>query len=130
MGKLTAVGVTRETTPGLDGDGDNLWLQVSGSGAKSWFLGFRIAGKQREMRLGSITEVGLAEARKAAEAARKLLGAGVDPLEVRKAAKAEALVKQATATAFRTAAERYIKSKAPGRKTAKRAAQWSATRET
>ena len=98
MGKFTALDVKRMTTPGRFGDGGGLWLQVreaeqrSSLGEKtinkSWLLRFMLNGRAREMGLGPVALVSLAEARAKAVAARKLLLEGIDPLAEREAAKA------------------------------------------
>ena len=59
--------------PGKYGDGANLYLVVSKTGAKKWVLRFIFRGKSKEMGLGSATSVALADAReKAASARRKI----------------------------------------------------------
>jgi Arm domain-containing DNA-binding protein len=61
------------------GDGDGLWLFVAASGAKSWMFRFTspVTRKAREMGLGPAADVRLAEARDAAQQARKLVLAGM-----------------------------------------------------
>jgi integrase len=73
--------------PGNHEDGDGLRLVVGERGGKKWVLRFSLAGKRREMGLGSFPEVGLADARNAAFEARKLVASGVDPIEARNAEK-------------------------------------------
>jgi hypothetical protein len=77
---------------GRHADGDGLYLVVEESGAKRWQFHFRLGGKsRREMGLGSLSALSLADARKRAAAARKLVGAGINPIEERiAAAKAKA----------------------------------------
>ena len=64
---------------GLHADGGGLYLQVRGA-AKSWLYRYQLAGRRREMGLGSLRVRGLAEARQARDAARRLVAEGVDPL--------------------------------------------------
>lgn len=72
---------------------------VTKGNGRYWILDYRFGGKRREMGLGPLHTVGLAEARQKAEAARDLLRQGVDPVEHRNgaaviaAAKAKAAVK-------------------------------------
>ena len=82
--RLTARQVAAITTPGRHGDGLGLWLQVSTYGSKAWLFRFVRDGRERQMGLGSIHSVSLAEARRAARAARQLLIAGLDPIEARR----------------------------------------------
>lgn len=69
-------------------DGGGLYLEVSPAGGKLWRLKYRISGKEKRLALGAYPDTGLADARDKRDAARKLLAAGVDPSEQRKAEKA------------------------------------------
>lgn len=69
-------------------DAGGLYLEVSPAGGKLWRLKYRINGKEKRLALGTYPDTGLANARDKRDAARKLLAAGVDPGEQRKAAKA------------------------------------------
>ncbi|CAJ0867555.1 hypothetical protein AMST5_01965 [freshwater sediment metagenome] len=82
-GKLTARKV-ETAKPGRHGDGAGLWLIVSPSGAKRWALRFNWQRKPTEAGLGAFPEIGLAEARDRALAARKLVKNGVNPIAERK----------------------------------------------
>lgn len=87
---LSDRGVAAAKVPGYYHDGLGLYLQVSKTGSKSWLLKYRLHGRSREMGLGSALVVTLKEARDAAAKARKLVEAGVDPIEDRKRVAAEA----------------------------------------
>ena len=80
LNKLTQLAV-RAAKPGLHGDGGGLWLQVT-SGPdglrKSWLFRFEVAGRERQMGLGSLADVTLAQARDKAADARKLRSDGID----------------------------------------------------
>lgn len=69
-------------------DGGGLYLLVMPTGRKWWRLKYRFDGKEKSLSLGVYPDTGLKEAREKREAARKLLAAGVDPGENRKAARA------------------------------------------
>jgi integrase len=69
-------------------DGGGLYLEVSPAGGKLWRLKYRHGGKEKRLALGTYPDTGLKNARDKRDAARKLLAAGVDPGEQRKAAKA------------------------------------------
>jgi hypothetical protein len=69
-------------------DGGGLYLEVSPAGGKLWRWKYRIAGKEKRLSLGTYPDTGLADARAKHAAARKLLAAGIDPGEQRKAEKA------------------------------------------
>jgi hypothetical protein len=59
-------------------DSLGLHLLVTPTGSKLWRLAYRFAGKQKTLALGAYPDVALVEAREAREAARKVLGSGVD----------------------------------------------------
>jgi len=69
-------------------DGSGMYLELSPSGGKWWRLKYRFGGKEKRLSLGTYPDTSLADAREKRDAARKLLAAGVDPSEQRKAAKA------------------------------------------
>jgi integrase len=133
--KLSALAKSPATSPVRIGDGGGLHLLVkpgSTSGG-AWVMRYAFGGKRRDMGLGTFPVVGLAEAREAAEEARKLLRRGVDPLAARnatRAAQAEAAAEaQVKGITFREAAEATIKTKRDGWSNPKHAAQWLATLE-
>ena len=85
MAKLTAAKVRGLRAPGKYGDGNGLWLQVGSASQRSWLARFTLAGRPREMGLGSADEVSLVEARETNEAVRKLVRDGIDPIGHRRA---------------------------------------------
>jgi integrase len=125
--KLTALAVSKATKPGYHGDGAGLWLQVSASGSKSWVFRFTLSRKQREMGLGAVHTVSLAEARAKAKECRQLLLEGKDPLDARKAAKLADALERAKAMTFDQCAAAYIAAHRSGWKNAKHASQWENT---
>ena len=70
----------RTAPPGRHADGQGLYLYVQPSGARSWTQRLVIRGRRRELGLGSVNLVSLAEAREQALANRKLARSGGDPL--------------------------------------------------
>lgn len=106
MAKLTAKGVER-AKPGRHADGQGLYLLVSVTGAKSWVLRVQVRGRRRDIGLGSIAELDLAEAREKARELRKVAKSGRDPIAARDKAKAE------TPT-FETAAEACHEARGKG----------------
>jgi hypothetical protein len=94
--RLTAKQV-ENAKPGRHGDGGGLWLEVSTSGARHWTLRYQINGRARGMGLGSAEVVTLAHARERARLARLALLDGIDPLEARRAPRAELRRTQALA---------------------------------
>ncbi len=127
---LTALEVKRQTRPGLYGDGGGLYLQVQPGPTKSWVFRFMLAGRAHKAGLGPVALVSLAEAREKALAHRKLLLAGIDPLEARAAERAKARAEALRTITFAACADRYIADNRPGWKNAKHAAQWQSTIDT
>lgn len=70
---------------GVYADGGGLYLRVDAAGSKRWTFIFQWNKRRREMGLGSIKAVSLAEAREAAEVARKQVRSGIDPIAARDA---------------------------------------------
>src|SRR5579864_7075605 len=108
ISKLNALAVERAKARGYLADGLGLYLQISSKGAKSWVFRFRDAGRLREMGLGSVHSVTLADAREAAFLCRKQRQAGVDPIVARDTARQQAKLDEAKAMTFRECAEAYV----------------------
>lgn len=70
-------------------DGGGLALVCKPNGGKYWHLNFRFNGKQKTLSIGTYPTVSLAEARQAAENARRLLAQGQDPAAAKQQAKQE-----------------------------------------
>ena len=104
MGKLTVKEIEALKGPGRHSDGDNLYLSISKSGAKSWVLFYRFGQKRREMGLGGIDQVTLAMARRRALEARQKIIQGVDPLEDRRMTEGA----QASRQTFGAFADEYL----------------------
>ena len=125
--KLSALVVRNVDKPGHYGDGGGLWLQVSGSGAKSWVFRYDRAGSRHEMGLGSVHTVDLATARSQAQACRLQLQNGADPLAARQQVRAARMREVARQMSFDECAAAYISAHRPGWDNAKHAAQWAST---
>lgn len=82
--RLTAVSVRNIKRPGCYHDGNGLCLFVDDSGAKRWLLRTVIASKRRDIGVGSVRVMSLADAREEAARLRKLARAGGDPLAERR----------------------------------------------
>ncbi len=111
--------------------GRGVYLQVDGKRA-SWLLRYQLRGKARAMGLGSFDAAGkdgltLAQARDRAAEAKVLIRGGIDPLAARQADAVAAAVPRPTVPTFRAAAEQFIAAQESGWRSAKHAAQWTAT---
>ena len=80
MGNLTARQV-QTAVPGKHEDGAGLRLVVSPRGARKWVVRVTVAGKRREMGLGAYPTVSLADARRKATEAHRLVADGQDPIQ-------------------------------------------------
>jgi hypothetical protein len=113
MAKLTVAKLAK-LPPGRHGDGDGLWLQIRPGNHRSWLFSYTspITGKVRSMGLGPAGDVPLKMARELAQRARGVVREGIDPLEAREAAKAQAVAAagkaEASAITFSQAAHAYI----------------------
>ena len=83
---LSAVRVRQLKEPGRYADGNGLYLVVDPSGAKRWLLRTVIQGRRRDLGLGGLSLVTLAEAREKALSFRKLAREGGDPVADRRKA--------------------------------------------
>ena len=101
--ELSPLEVRRVSRPGRVGVGgvDGLALKVKKSGTRSWVLRIAVAGRCREMGLGSFPSVTLAEAREKARLHRAQVIEGSDPIAARVAvASAAAAVHQPNECGF------------------------------
>ena len=116
MSKLNAKLVASIKAAGMHGDGQGLYLHVSSTGAKSWILRATIKGekKRREIGLGALVDVSLAEARTKARVLRSEARAGRNPIAYR----------DKDRLTFDVVAEQYHASLAPTFRSDKHAAQW------
>lgn len=121
INRLSARFVQTATASGKFADGGGLYLAIDGA-RKRWFLLYTFGARRRSMGLGSVAEVTLAEARRRAEAARRLVSDGIDPLAKRQAEEVE----RRTPT-FGEMADRHIEAMEPGWRNPKHRAQWRAT---
>src|SRR5262245_28014566 len=107
-------------------DGGGLYVRIGAHGSRSWIFRYMIAGKSRDMGLGPLHPVSLAEARAAARVQRSLRHAGQDPIEARSADKLGRRADAAKSRTFAEAAEAYIRAQETGW-SVKHAGEWRVT---
>ena len=132
-----SAGKVKSAEPGRYGDGGGLYLLVRSKEARFWVFRYSMpGGKLREMGLGKADHDGrkggvtLAEARDKAAELRRLITAGVDPLQHRAAAEAaaaEARAAAARAKTFAQAADLFLAAHEAGWRNLKHRAQWAMT---
>jgi integrase len=111
LSRLRANDPERLRATGYHHDGGGLYLQVregKGGLTRSWAFRYTRQGRARIMGLGPLALVSLPEAREKAREARKLLQAGVDPLEAREAQRASQATPSAPSVTFQQAAQSYM----------------------
>ena len=123
MGKLTALKVKSLIEPGSYTDGDGLILVVRPNGSKKWILRITIAGKRRDIGLGSFKTTTLADAREAADQMRRKVARGIDPLAERRA-------ERIVIPTFEEAAKAVHEEHMAAWKNGKHQAQWLTTLKT
>ncbi len=123
--KLSARTVASLMTPGKHGDGGGLYLDIDKDGRRRWIFLAIANGKRREMGLGGSPAVSLADARAKADEARKLVAAGVDPIEARR----EAGKPEAGKPTFGECADKFVEAKSAEWRNDKHRAQWKMTLE-
>lgn len=123
MGKLTAAKIRSLHQPGRYSDGDGLVLEIRGLGKGSWVLRVQADGKRREISLGALKSLSLADARHAAYEMRRKLAQGIDPVAERKQ---ERLI----VPTFKEAAKTVHDEHKAGWKNGKHQNQWLSTLET
>lgn len=116
MGKLQAIKLNSYPA-GNHSDGNNLFLRVKPTGARSWVFRYKIAGRAIELGMGSLTIRSLAEARHLAVDMKRAIAAGGNP-------KTLLTPKRETKT-FADYALELIESKRPGWRNVKHAQQWA-----
>jgi integrase len=94
-------------------DGGNLYLQLAPPNGKSWIFRGQRDGRRYEIGLGPLRVIGLAKAREKARKLHEQILDDIDPLERRRAAKAEARLARAKAMTFQACAEQLQAAKAP-----------------
>lgn len=128
-GRLAAVAL-KNLRDGWHADGGNLYFHVRGE-SRAWV--FRYVGpdgKRKNMGLGPVHSVGLAEARKTATQLREQLKhptAPTDPLATKHAQKLERLNASRRAMTFKGCAEAYINAHRSEWKNEKHIQQWENT---
>ncbi|MES2000889.1 MAG: integrase arm-type DNA-binding domain-containing protein [Pseudomonadota bacterium] len=111
------------TKPGVYSDGGGLYLRVRKAGSRSWFFICMTDGKRRELGLGSVHDVTLAQARQKAAEMRAAFMDGRDPVLERSAAAQPAVMPQT----FGEFAEALIDDIESGFRNEKHRKQWRST---
>jgi integrase len=108
--KLRPRWVETVKTDGTYADGGGLYLQVSHNGrGKSWIFRYTtVNGRRRDMGLGALHTISLAEAREYARKCRQQVLNGIDPIEARDRARLDQQMARAREVPFRQCAEGWM----------------------
>ena len=127
LNRLTAVQVRAIDEKGMYHDGGGLYLQVSAGGARSWIFRFTLDGRAREMGLGPVHAIPLAEARKRAAECRRMRVDGIDPIEARSEHRGWKKLEAANAMTFDACAAAYLSAHNASWRNVKHRDQWRNT---
>ena len=127
---LTTLKIKATNNEGAYPDGGGLYLRVNKRGARSWLFCYTLYGKPREMGLGSLDAVTLAEARTKRDECKKLLAAKIDPIDARNVEQAKARLQAAHSVLFKECAEMYFEANKSGWKNKKHTQQFTNTFKT
>ena len=114
--RLSARAVATQRASGVFADGAGLYLRVKSATAKSWIFVWHVAGRRRELGLGSAAKVSLALARDLARAAREAVAEGRDPAASKQA--------PGSVPTFGQVADAFIEARTPAVRSDKSVARW------
>ena len=124
--RLSDIAVRAKKRPGYVADGGNLYLRVAPGGSKQWMFRFALRGRTRDAGLGPYPTISLVQARQEAERLRRLVAAGIDPIEARNKEREAARVAATRAVTFEACAREFIASHERGWRGHRTAKLWRA----
>lgn len=114
--------------PGKHCDGGGLYLIVDQTGARRWQANFTAGGRRREMGLGGVQGLSLADAREKMREIKSQIASGIDPIADKEAKKAAATQAKIEGQTFGSFADHWLETyHAPSLTNAKSADQWRMT---
>ena len=130
IAKLSALAVTRAKAKGMLADGGGLYVQITGTGAKTWLFCFNYQKKPHEMGLGPVHAIPLKLAREKATDCRRMLAEGINPLAVKREERERRILDEARTMTFKACADAYIAAHEAAWRNEKHVAQWRSTIDT
>ena len=122
--RLSNLRVERAKRPGMYADGGSLYLRVAEGGSKQWIFRYTVNGRNRDMGLGPVHTLTLAEARERATEARKLRLDGIDPIANKRARVAALRAADAKAKTFADCVKGFIEDNESSWTSVKHRRQW------
>jgi integrase len=124
LNRLSAFKVEKAKQSGMYADGGGLYLRIADGGSKQWIYRYVTNNRPRDMGIGPVHVLTLAEAREKAREASKLRLEGIDPIAHKHAQRAAAAVAAASAMTFRQCAEGFIRDNEASWSNAKHRFEW------
>lgn len=121
LNRLSTLEVKAAKRPGWYGDGGGLYLEVDQHGRR-WVLRLTIAGRRRDLGLGSLHKVTLPQARARAAEFRTLAYQGIDPIAAKRESRQQPTVR--IIPSFEQAATEVHRTRAQGWSNGKHVDQW------
>lgn len=121
LNRLSTLEVKAAKQPGWYGDGGGLYLEVDQHGRR-WVLRLTIAGRRRDLGLGSLHKVTLLQARARAAELRTLAYQGIDPVAAKRESRQQHIVR--LVPSFAQAATEVHRTRAQGWSNGKHVDQW------
>lgn len=95
------------------GDGHGLYLLVEPTGKKRWRMSFHLRGRENTLALGDYPAISLADVRQQCANTNRLIGDGIDPVELKRQQRRQAQAAMPTIRKFllsigRTSAAEYL----------------------
>jgi integrase len=134
--RLSPTFVRQCTTPGVYQDGGGLRLRVLPNGTRIWVMRITVRSVRRDISLGVLATTSLAQARSRADAIRKAVAEGRDPVAEKRTARATATAPRMTNSiqnqrpTFEDCWHTYWTAKEPQLSNGKHRDQWLATMKT
>src|SRR5262245_48148408 len=117
------------TKSGRYAAGENVYLQITPTGTKSWIFRYRRDSRAHHLGLGSCDLVTLAEARDRGHELRRQVHNGGDPLAAKRSERRQRLLATTRAKTFRECAEAYIAAHESGWRGDHSRQQWTQSLE-
>lgn len=93
-------------------DGGGLFVLVNPNGSKYWRMKYRIVGKERLLSIGIYPDVPLMDARSRRDEAKRMIAAGIDPCEAKRAQRAA--IRDAAENSFKAVSLEWLAAQKPG----------------
>lgn len=108
--KITSALGVKNAKPGRHSLGGGLILEVTKTGKRSWRFRYQVNKRRRDMALGSVDDVSLADARARAAELQSKVRKGFDPLEAQQQEAQQQALEAAGVPTFTSLAAQYVRA--------------------